>query len=124
MPHVTWAELTERGYCTIDVGRDEVTAAWWFVRPDATDLAKDAVLGAAWRTQRSRWPPEMEEVVDLPADPPSPGGALPLPARPSDLGRVRLRRRVHEAGAVAAALACVGTAGMVVARRAWRADRG
>ncbi len=33
LDHVRWAEVTERGYCTIDLTRDAVTATWWFVHP-------------------------------------------------------------------------------------------
>jgi alkaline phosphatase D len=104
LPHVRWADVTERGYCTTDLDRDGVTTTWWFVHPYENDPAARAVPAAAYRSERALWPPSFGPVEPVVEDPTRPGLPDDLPARPTDLARLRARRRARLASeAVAAA---------------------
>jgi alkaline phosphatase D len=107
MDHVTWAEVTARGYTILTLEPQQVTSEWWFVHPYDEDPAEGAELGAVWVTTRPAWPPTLERVEQPTADPVRPGLPAPAPQRPADLGalrRHRARRLVLEgAGAVTAA---------------------
>ena len=54
LEHVRWAEVTERGYCTIDLTPDAATATWWFVHPydDEPSDARRASHGVPDRPSR------------------------------------------------------------------------
>jgi hypothetical protein len=120
LDHVRWAEVTERGYCTIDLTPDEATATWWFVHPYDDDPSARAEAAMALRSERAAWPPRLERTAPVRADAEREGLPAPLPPRPADLLRLRQRRRVRltaEASAmVAAALAPV----IALVRRARR----
>jgi alkaline phosphatase D len=122
MDHVTWAEVTKRGYTILDVTHRRVRAEWWHVQPYDDDPVASAELGAALVTARADWPPRFEEApatVDPDRTPPP----TDLP-RPEDLGRIQLRRKVRLGSKAAAGFAVVGAAaaGAVTAVRR-RADR-
>ena len=117
LPHVRWADVTERGYCVIDVGRDAVTATWWFVHPYEDDPAARALAAAAFRTERGEWPPRFRSTEPLTGDPERPGLPEPLPPRPTDLGRLRTRRRLRLAGEATAMAAAVLAPLIAVGRR-------
>lgn len=113
LPHVRWADVTQRGYCLLDVTPADVTTSWWFADPYDDDPAADVSLGAAFRTAREAWPPALERAAVAP-DPTRPGLPDPLPDRPQDLVRLRLRKRVRTTtkalsavGGVAASVAAV-----------------
>ncbi|MBA2282632.1 MAG: alkaline phosphatase D family protein, partial [Acidimicrobiia bacterium] len=69
LPHVRWADVTERGYCVVDITPDEVTASWWFVHPYDRRPAARAVPAATFRTERAPWPPRFERVDGAGDDP-------------------------------------------------------
>lgn len=69
--------------------------AWWFVEATDEDPTSGAELGACFATRRGDWPPRLERAEAI-ADPPRPGGAEPLPPRPSDLGALRRSHLRHE----------------------------
>lgn len=120
LPHVGWAEVTERGYCTLDLRRDSATVAWWFADPYADDPAGSVKPGAAFRTEHAPWPPRFERVRQVADDPERPGLPAALPDRPDDLRQLRTRRRlriVAESAGVAAATAGALAAGWRRARR-------
>jgi alkaline phosphatase D len=108
LPHVRWAEVTERGYGLVDVDRAQVTVSWWFVPPAAPDPAAATVPAAALRTARAAWPPAFEPLDAVPGDPPRPGLPEALPPRPPDLARIRRRRHVGVAAATVAIAALLG----------------
>jgi hypothetical protein len=115
LDHVGWADVTERGYGTLELTRESVTARWWFVHPYAAAPGADTVAAAAFRTARDLWPPSFEPVADDGdgdgdvSEPARPGTPEPLPPRPEDLGRLRVRRRMRLA-AEAATMAVTATA--------------
>jgi hypothetical protein len=119
MPHVQWADVTERGYVELEIGRDEARADWWFVHPYDHDPASRAVHGAGFVTAREDWPPRLvpcgEPTGVAPAVDATP--ALPLPDRPADLRRLRWRRRARLTVKTAAAVGALGGVTTV----AWRA---
>jgi hypothetical protein len=120
LQHVRWAEVTERGYCTIDLTRDQATATWWFVHPYDDDPSARAEPAMAFRAERDSWPPTLERTAAVRTDPVRPGLNDPLPPRPADLVRLRQRRRARLA-AEAAALAAVVLAPLItLTRRARR----
>ena len=117
LEHVPWADVTRRGYGIIDVTRDSTVMEWWFVEPTDADPCADQWLGAAWRTDRSAWPPSLTE-TDPTDDPERAPLRDPLPPRPDDLDRLRRshrRRLVLERSALAALTvgAVVGAARVV-----------
>ncbi len=95
LDHVCWADVTERGFCEVTLTHEAATATWWFIHPYADDPAADALPAATFRSTRGPWPPRLERIDEVapvlqrPSDAPSP----PLPARPADLRRLRIRRR-------------------------------
>ena len=111
LDHVRWAEVTERGYCTIDLTPDDATATWWFVHPYDDDPSARAEPASAFRTERAAWPPRLERTAPVLTDPDRPGLHAPLPPRPSDLLQLRRQRRarltVEAAAMTAVALAPV-----------------
>jgi len=108
LPHVRWAELTERGYAIVDLTAERAVAEWWFVDAFGGDPAGTAVAGAAFSTERLARPPRWIPSSTTP-DPVRPGLPAPLPPRPTDLRRMRWRRRTRRAFETAL------TAGVVVA---------
>jgi alkaline phosphatase D len=119
LAHVCWADVTERGYCVVDIDRSSVRATWWFVHPYDDDPAARAIPAACFRSERSSWPPRWTK-ADPVEDPTRAGLPEPLPDRPDDLARLRARRRLRltaEAGTMAATLGAVAT---VVGRRILR----
>ncbi len=120
LPHVRWAELTERGYAILDVTAGRAVAEWWFVDAFAGDPAATAVLGASFGTDRAARPPHWAPASPVP-DPLRPGLPDPLPTRPSDLARLRWRRRSRRALEVALTAGVVAgpvAAGLLARRRA------
>ena len=110
LDHVRWADVTERGYCVIDLTPDDVTTTWWFVHPYDDDPASRALAAAAFRSERRAWPPHLEAVEPVTDDPIRTGLPEPLPDRPGDLARLRTRRRLRlGAEAVGAIAALAGT---------------
>ena len=120
LPHVRWADVTERGYCVIDVERDAVTATWWFVHPYDDDPAARSLPAAAFRTERAEWPPRFRAAEPVADDPGRPGLPDPLPPRPADLARLRRRRQARLAAEVSAMAAAVLAPLIAVGRRARR----
>jgi len=92
MPHVRWAEITERGYGILEITPDRAVAEWWFVDPFSGDPTSTAAPGAVFVTERtarpSRWAPASPT-----SDPVRQGLPAPLQPRPTDLRRMRWRRR-------------------------------
>jgi alkaline phosphatase D len=118
LDHVGWADVTERGYGTLELTPTAATAHWWFVHPYATEPAGDAIGAAAFRTEREHWPPRFEPVATGADDPARPGLPDPAPPRPDDLGRLRARRRLRLAGEAAAMTAAAAVPiGLVAAAR-------
>ena len=118
LPHVRWADVTERGYAVTDIDPDGVTATWWFVHPYDEDPADRAIPAAAFRCARASWPPRLEPVEPATGDPDRPGLPEPLPDRPEDLARLRGLRRVRlTAEAAAATVALLAPALAVTAAR-------
>jgi alkaline phosphatase D len=117
LPHVTWADVTRRGFVVLDVTPDAVQAEWWFVNPYDLDLQPE--LGAAWRTGDT-WPPRLEEAAEPSHDPVRPGLPADLPARPGDLRALRRRHRVRRVlggTALTAAVAAVAVPAAEALRR-------
>lgn len=113
LPHVRWAEITERGYSILELTADRAVAEWWFVDAFAGDPSATAELGAAFSTERSARPPRWSPASRT-ADPTRPGLPASLPPRPTDLKQLRWRRRTRRgletvltAGVVAAPLAAL-----------------
>ena len=113
LPHVRWADVTQRGYCLLDLTPGDATGSWWFADPYEDDPAANVSLGAAFRTARQAWPPVLER-AEVAEDPKRPGLPQPLPDRPEDLVRLRMRKRVRTTtkavsavGGVAASVAAV-----------------
>jgi alkaline phosphatase D len=120
LPHVRWADVTERGYCVVDLGREAVTATWWFVHPYDEDPAARALPAAAFRSERTEWPPRFREADPVTDDPERPGLPDPLPPRPADLARMRRRRRLRLAAEASAMAAGVLVPLAAICRRARR----
>ena len=113
LPHVKWADVTQRGYCLVDISPAGVTSSWWFADPYDDDPAANATLGGAYRVARDSWPPLLE-AADVAPDVARVGLPQPLPDRPDDLVRLRMRKRVRTTtkavsavGGVAASVAAV-----------------
>ncbi len=113
LPHVRWAELTERGYSILDLTPDRAVAEWWFVDAFSGDPTGSAVCGAAFATGQADRPPRWGPASST-ADPVRPGLPAPLPPRPTDLKQLRWRRRARRgletaltAGVVAAPIAAL-----------------
>ena len=113
LPHVKWADVTQRGYCLVDFTPDDVTTSWWFADPYDPDPAANVCFGAAYRVAHEAWPPALERAEVAP-DAERPGLPQPLPARPDDLVRLRMRKRMRTTtkamsavGGVAASVAAV-----------------
>jgi len=120
LDQVHWAEVTERGYCTIDLTPEEATATWWFVHPYDDDPSARAEPAAAFRTERAAWPPRLERTAPVQTDPERPGLVAPLPPRPGDLFRLRQRRRARLTAEAAAMAALVLAPVIALTRRARR----
>jgi alkaline phosphatase D len=116
LPHVGWADVTERGYGILDLTPVAATATWWFVHPYAIDPAGDTVPSAGFRCAFDAWPPRLEPIEVEADDPERPGLAEPAPPRPDDLGRIRWRRRLRLAGKAAAAVLAIAASLITVAR--------
>jgi alkaline phosphatase D len=124
LANVVYAELTERGYATLELTPEAATATWWHVHPWDQDPTAGQAVGARLRTQRADWPPRFEpapEDDDEPAGSPPrpdhhdhPGG---LPPRPDELGRLRRRRNARLVAEVVAPAAVVALLGAIVAGR-------
>ena len=108
LDHVRWAEVTERGYCTIELTPDAATATWWFVHPYDDDPSA--------RAPSPPWPSGPTEPTGRRAltrvepatnDPERPGLLAPAPPRPDDLPRLRRRRRARVAAEVSAMAAAL-----------------
>ncbi len=124
MSHVRWAEITERGYAVLDLTPDRAVAEWWHVDPFHGDPGGTAELGAAFGTERTAWPPRWEPASPLP-HPDRPGLPEPLPARPTDLARMRWRRRRERGRETLVTAAAVGAPVMaLLALRRARAGPG
>jgi alkaline phosphatase D len=117
LAHVCWADVTERGYCVIDIERDSVRATWWFVHPYDEDPARRALPAASFRSPRSAWPPRWTKADPSVEDPSRPGLPEPLPGRPDDLGRLRARRRLRLAAESGTMAATVGALAAWTGRR-------
>ena len=105
MDHVIWADVTERGYALLDLTPESATAEWWFAHPYDEDPAANAVSAAGFVTARASWPPQLEPADGPLVDPPRLGLSEPLPRRPPDLGKLRMRRRLRLAGELASGVA-------------------
>jgi len=108
LPHVRWAELTERGYSILDLTPDRAVAEWWFVDAFSGDPTGSAVCGAAFAVGQADRPPRWAATSSI-ADPVRPGLPAPPPPRPTDLKQLRWRRRARRG------LETVVTAGVVAA---------
>ncbi|MGD9798947.1 MAG: alkaline phosphatase, partial [Acidimicrobiia bacterium] len=95
LPAVAWANVTERGYGIVHLTPRSATASWWFAHPYDLDPTARTVPGAAFRSEHRWWPPRLEAVDPSMDDPVRPGLPRPLPGRPSDLSRLRRRRRLR-----------------------------
>ena len=105
MDHVVWADVTERGYALLELTPDAATVEWWFAHPYDEDPAATAVPAAAFVTRRATWPPQLEPADGAIVDPTRPGSPEPLPRRPADLGRLRMRRQLRLAAELSCAVA-------------------
>jgi alkaline phosphatase D len=123
LPHVAFAEVTERGYCTIDLGVDDAVVTWWHTDPWSDDPACEQTPAATLRTERAAWPPRFEPVPAPLDDPVRPGLPEPLPPRPDDLAPLRRRRNARIAGEAVAAAVAVVAAAVVMGRRVARSKR-
>ncbi|UDY34167.1 alkaline phosphatase D family protein [Dermatobacter hominis] len=124
--HVPYAEVTERGYCTIDLGRDDLVATWWHLDPWADDPTATQEAAATFRSERRDWPPRLDPETTTAPDPVRPGLPDPLPPRPADLASLRRRRTARlaaEGGAAAVAMTACAAAILVLGRRALRRRR-
>ncbi|HVF15026.1 MAG TPA: alkaline phosphatase D family protein, partial [Acidimicrobiales bacterium] len=108
LPHVRWAEITERGYSILDLTSERAVAEWWFVDAFSGDPTATAERGAVLASDRTARPPRWTEAAPAP-DPVRPGLPAALPPRPTDLARLRWRRRSRRA------LETLVTGGMVAA---------
>ncbi len=106
LPHVRWAELTERGYVILELDRDRAVAEWWFVDPFHRDPSGSAKRGAAFESSRDAWPPTWVPASPS-ADPCRPAPPVAPPPRPPDLARMRWWRRRRRALELAATTAAV-----------------
>lgn len=100
LPHVRYAEVTERGYATLRITPEAATATFWHVHPWAQDPTAASVGAASFRTHQAGWPPRFEPVPKPADDPRSadrvrPGLPEPLPGRPADLPTLRRRRAIR-----------------------------
>jgi len=95
LDHVRYAELTERGYVTIELTDDQAMATWWHVHPWAEDPTGSAQVGAALRTRRAEHPPRFAPVAPASRMPVRPSLLAPLPGRPDDLHSLRRRRNAR-----------------------------
>jgi len=123
MSHVRWAEVTERGYAIVDLTADRAVAEWWFVDPFHGDPTGTAELGATFRTDRAAWPPRWAPAPPVP-DPDRPGLPESLPARPTDLARMRWRRRCQRGLETVVTMAAVGAPVIALLARRRRAQAG
>lgn len=115
LDHVRWADVTERGYAVTDIERDAVTVTWWFVHPFDDDPAGHSTAAASFHSERAVWPPRWRAAEPATMDPERRGLPEPLPRRPGDLRRLRIRRRARIAAEVGAGIAATG----VVASLLW-----
>ena len=121
LEHVRYAELTARGYATLELTSASATATWWHVHPWADDPSGTASAPAAFRLRHDQWPPRFDEMAPATvagSDPVRPGLPAPLPDRPSDLSRLRRRRNLRLGLEVVLPIA--GAVAVVFARRRYR----
>jgi alkaline phosphatase D len=123
MDHVSWAEVTRRGYCILELTPEQAQAEWWFVQPYDQDPAASAVLGAAFVTERDTWPPVLVETKTASNDPTRRGLPTTLPARPSDLGALRQQHKARILRRTLAVLLPLVAAAVLWATRARRPCR-
>lgn len=123
LEHVRYAEVTERGYATMDLTPRAATATWWHVHPWAEDPGATAHPGAAFRSAHDEWPPRFRS-VEAPATGVDPAGNAdgahqvpPLPPRPADLSRLRRRRNLRLALEAIVPITGALVAGGTLARR-------
>ncbi len=103
MPQVQWADVTERGYLICDIEPDGVQIEWWIADPYSLDPGGTAECAAVRRLRHETWPCRFDVVEQHSEDPVRP--PLPtVPARPDDLGSLRMKRmtRLLSKGAAAA----------------------
>jgi alkaline phosphatase D len=122
LDHVRWAEVTRRGYATLELRRDRAVATWWFVDPWSRDPSATTELGRCLVTEVAPWPPRWEPAEPAPSAPVDEDRRVELPPRPEDLPRVRRRRRARLGAEVGGAAAAV-LAGAVALRRWGAAGR-
>jgi alkaline phosphatase D len=116
LPHVRWADLTERGYAILDLAADRAVAEWWFVDAFGGDPSGTATSAATFATQRTDRPPRWTPASPTP-DPVRPGLAEPLPPRPGDLRQLRRRRRGRRALETVVTFGVAATPAAFLARR-------
>ena len=114
--------MTERGYGIVELTERDVTVGWWFVHPYDARVDVDDSPGAAFRSTRAAWPPRFERIELERHDPDRPGLPDPLPDRPADLRRLRVRRRLRIA-AESTALTALLLAPVAWLAHRWRARR-
>ena len=85
LDHVCWADVTERGYGTLELTPDVGDRPWWFVHPYADDpSARAAPPAMAFRSELARMATAARSRASFRADRPGAGGSFmaPLPPRP------------------------------------------
>lgn len=124
MPHVPWANVTERGYAICDLDRSRAQIEWWIADPYARDPGADAECIATMALAHDRWPCRFD-AVDHPSTDPHRSGLPDVPDRPDDLGMVRLKRfgRLFGKGALLTAAAVAPAVGLGLLSRRWRPVR-
>jgi alkaline phosphatase D len=120
LDHVRYAELTARGYATLELTATAATATWWHVHPWAQDPTSTAEAAAVLRTDHAAWPPHFATVpAEVRHD--GPGARTPvaeaLPPRPDDLTRLRRRRILRLTLEIALPAAIAAGAAAFVARQ-------
>ena len=123
LEHVPFCDVTERGYGILDVDADEVAMTWWFVEATAEDPGGEAELGASYRSDRTAWPPRLEEIAEPGPDPVRPGLPEPLPPRPDDVARLRRSHLVREVVSRSTGVLVPAAALIAVGRRVRSARR-
>ena len=118
MPHVQWADVTERGFAVCDIDRERVQLEWWIVDPYAKDPGGTSECAAVRALRHEQWPCRLD-VLETPSIDPSRPPLTEDPGRPADLSELRAKRLIRlttKGGALVAALAGVAVGG-VLSRR-------